>query len=76
MSVRRSEQAQLVFNWRNAGRTHRQIQAELGISHQTLWKIIRSPAYSTLVEQLEATAMEIHSNRELFRSLMGELNNQ
>ena len=71
----KTKRAEQVFDWRNAGWTHPQIQAELGISHQTLWKIIKSPEYEKLVESLEDTARMIHSKPELFKSLMKELKN-
>jgi len=71
--VDRTESSQQVFNWRNEGWTHPRIQAELGISHQTLWKIIQSPEYEALVEELEDKARAMHSPKDLFNSLMKEL---
>jgi len=68
--VNRAKQAAMVFSWRNAGWTQAQIQAELGVSYQSLWTNFKSREYEKLVEALEDTARMIHSNKELFRSLM------
>ena len=72
----RGDRAKLVFEWRNAGWTHPQIQAQLGISHQTLWRIMQAPEYAGLVEELEQQALEIHDPRELFNSLFRELKDE
>lgn len=68
--LKRSKQASAVFAKRNEGATYRQSADQFGISQQTLWKIIRSPEYERLVEELELVAIRFHDVHELFQSKM------
>ena len=68
--MKRSQQASAVIAKRNEGATYRQSADQFGISQQTLWKIIKSPEYEHLVEELELVAIRYHDVHELFQSKM------